>query len=400
MHIILYLKIIHISIFILAERRIMKYHLKTALISAIILAASSLTTGAGNADTAKDNEDAVCSVQIGTIKTPADQLGRARIEKLTELLDDVMQGEPLTDIVLPEDEPPGEPRLDEIVSEELQPESLSEEPQPDNDFSEELPPDASVQAEALSDMKSHIILHIRYDSGRKDTYRFFNENTQWLMQSPDGTVYGNADFISDYVQISTVDTDEAGTTTLTIPSDKLLKLSKELGTHDWNSVFTVNVYHRILYGSSLDEAVQNERKDLRQKLLLARYAQKNGFAPDESELEDYLTQLTDLVESAENYEEAEAAFESAGLTLKDEIRHSAKSVRTDLAREALYQVAYNNFWDGNDTIDGTEYWDVYEYWNAYVEKIINPTMDQSDLDEIDACLNTAEEFCREHLPEN
>lgn len=329
----------------------MKHYLKKIIISTVILAISSLALGAGKTDKTVEKADAVASVQIGTIKTPADKMGHVRLEKLTKCLEDVMQGEPLIDGILPE-EGANEP---------------------------------------------YIVVRLRYESGKKDTCRFYSIDDKWYMESPDGNVYGGADFITDYVQISVNEAVQKEKVVLEFPPEGLLELDGEFGERDWNYFFSENVYRRIASGSSVDEALLSAREELRQKLIFARYAMKNGYELDEAAFQERIASRIRLAESAENYEEVEAAYEAAGLTVADDIRRSAEYYRVIFEAELLYQEAYNSFREGEDMVGGTECWSVGEYWSEYVGQVIHPSITQEELDEINACLNEAEIFCEKHL---
>lgn len=348
----------------------MRHYVKAILISTAILAASCLASGAGKANEAMEKVDAVTSVQIGTIKTPADKMGRTRVEKLTKHLEEVMQGSPLVDEVLHE--------------------------QPESHLSEEPLTNAAGQSGGYQEAQ-YTTVHFRYESGRKNTYRFYAIDDKWYMESPDGNVYGDADFITDYVQTSVNEAVQNEKVVLELPPKWLLELDREFGERDWNYFFTEQVYRRIASGSSVDEAVSSARGELRQKLIFAGYAVKNGYGPDEDTFQERIASQIHLAESAENYEEVEAVYEAAGLTVADDIRRSAEYYRAVYAAEILYQEVYSSFREGEDTIGRTECWSVGEYWNEYVGQVINPSISQDELDEIDACLNEAEKFCRKHL---
>lgn len=353
----------------------MKHYLKVVLITFVILAASCLTLGAGKTNKAIEEADAVASVQIGTIKTPADSMGRVRVEKLTRCIEDVLRGVPLMDM-----SPQGEGVSD----------------QSENIIPEEPLADSTEQSNIHQD-RQYIVMHLRYDGGRKNTYRFYSIDDKWYMESPDGNVYGGADFITDYVQTSVNEAVRNEKVVLVSPPDGLLKLNKEFRERDWNYFFTENVYRRIAFGNSVNEAVLSAGGELRQKLILARYAVKNGYGLDEDTLQERIASWINLAESAENYDEVEAVYEAAGLTVEEDIRRSSEYYRVIFEAEILYEEVYNNFREGEDTVGETECWSVGEYWNEYVEHVINPSISQDELEEIDACLNAAEKFCEEHL---
>lgn len=342
----------------------MKNYLKIVLITFVILAASCLMLGAGKTEKSTEETDAVASVQVGTIKTPADSMGSERVGKLTRCIEDVLSRTPLIDV---SHQGGGIPSLADPA-----------------------------------DMRQgqYVVIHLRYDNKKKDTYRFYSADDKWYMESPDGNVYVGADFIAEYVQTSVNESMWNNKVVLESPPDGLLNLDGEFVERDWNYFFTENVYRRIASGSSVNAAVLSTREELRQKLIVGCYAEKNGYGLDKDTLQEHIASQINLARSAENYDEIEAIYEAAGLTVEEDIRRSTEYHRVNYETEILYEEIYNSFREGADTVGGIECWSVGEYWNKYVENVINPSISQDELEQIDACLNAAEEFCEEHFYES
>ena len=102
-----------------------------------------------------------------------------------------------------------------------------------------------------------------HEDGQKDIFHFFQENEKWYMQTGDGELYENADFITDIIHVEEAASGEtvpSGYTGLSITEEGLLRM------------------------------IQTDKAEK-----LAAYAKKEGFYPTEEEIAEEMDMSVDRV---------------------------------------------------------------------------------------------------------
>lgn len=177
-----------------------------------------------------------------------------------------------------------------------------------------------------------------HEDGQKDIFHFFKENDNWYMQTGDGKLYENADFVTDIIHVEDAVSEEtapSGYTGLSITEEGLLRMIQA---------------------------------DKAEKLI--SYAKKEGFYPTEEEIAEEMERYLSEYRKSPEYEERVKACELAGYEL-EELLHSQNDFLVRLMVEQRFgELRRIEYMEGTDTIDGVVYSDFNRYVNAFSNKYV------------------------------
>lgn len=177
-----------------------------------------------------------------------------------------------------------------------------------------------------------------HEDGQKDIFHFFKENDNWYMQTGDGELYENADFITDIIHVESADSEEtapSGNTGLSITEEGLLRM------------------------------IQTDKAEK-----LAAYAKKEGFYPTEEEIAEEMERYLSEYRKSPEYKERAKACEFAGYEL-EELLHSQNDFLVRIMVEQRFgEQRRIEYMEGTDTIDGVVYSDFNQYVNAFSNKYV------------------------------
>lgn len=177
-----------------------------------------------------------------------------------------------------------------------------------------------------------------HEGGQKDIFHFFKENDNWYMQTGNGELYENADFITDIIHVESADSGEtapSGNTGLSITEEGLLRM------------------------------IQTDKAEK-----LAAYAKKEGFYPTEEEIAEEMERYLSEYRKSPEYEERAKACEFAGYDL-EELLHSQNDFLVRIMVEQRFgELRRIEYMEGTDTIDGVVYSDFNQYVNAFSNKYV------------------------------
>lgn len=290
----------------------------------------------------------ISAVQFNTIKTSAEKMKLSQLAALWNALQDTMDAECETNPVFPHEEP------------------------------------------------YHTVC-LSYTDGSKDVFFFFCIDDNWYMKAPDGYIYKNADFITDYIQTGFADEDDRTLLTVHMPSARILELDRRFENRNWHFFFTKDVMLEMENNISEKDAIARTIQKHRQMLILYEYAQKNGFELTEDEFESQLENYISTLETADNYEEIDSAYSAAGTSVHEDIQKSSEYYRIQFTVSSLYDRKYREFKDGCDRINDTECWSFSEYWDTFVSETIYSSLEPAKLEEIEHALQEAQSYCQSVL---
>lgn len=181
---------------------------------------------------------------------------------------------------------------------------------------------------------------------RKEQYFFFCENSKWYMETKQGKVYEDAEFILNYADLS----------------DDLERASENI---------------TITVGETDEEEINNSEEKLRFEQKRMQYAQKHHIAKSE---EAYVKEFTKNFDH-ELYKDVIKQFGERDIEEEEAIQYLAKATYRSYVDNALYNYAYEEFRNGNDEINGTVYMTLNEYYNAYLTEVIYPESESYDVSE-------------------
>ena len=177
-----------------------------------------------------------------------------------------------------------------------------------------------------------------HEDGQKDIFHFFQENEKWYMQTGDGELYENADFITDIIHVEEAASGEtvpSGYTGLSITEEGLLRM------------------------------IQTDKAEK-----LAAYAKKEGFYPTEEEIAEEMERYLSEYRKSPEYKERAKACEFAGYEL-EELLHSQNDFLVRIMVEQRFEEQRRiEYMEETDTIDGVVYSDFNQYVNAFSNKYV------------------------------
>ncbi len=208
-----------------------------------------------------------------------------------------------------------------------------------------------------------------YEDGTKEKFFFFENDGKWYMETEQGILYENAEFIKDYAVPQKAQ--EAGPTVLTVNPEILeiyLTLLKENETVDRE--FEV-LYHMAAYekkGVPEKEAFQKAEQKLEKRQKLFEYAKKSGFFPSEGEQTEIVENYILAVKEAEGYDELEELCRQSQFSAEDILWTMKDSILENEISNRFYRARELEFMEGNDTVNGQVCGDIREYCQMFLQE--------------------------------
>ena len=252
------------------------------------------------------------------------------------------------------------------------------------------------KADTIQKPEDYDVVSIIYKDGSKDIFYFFHQDDKWYLETPEGIVYQNADFITDVFESSKEL--EVQSVHIREPYEWQLELEKETEKYDISFSFKLKVYYNINERAmTLEEAINDARQSIKTDMVLYQYALKEGYGLTEQEKQQALQEEIEQAKRAENYNEINEQYLAQGLTLEDSLKKQKESIAMSRATDRLYNAKYEEFRHGKDKIGNTVCETVTEYWNAFLMEEMWPQMENYDLGEFETQLDAAEEQIKNNL---
>ena len=246
------------------------------------------------------------------------------------------------------------------------------------------------KADTIQKPEDYDVVSIIYKDGSKDIFYFFHQDDKWYLETPEGIVYQNADFITDVFESSKEL--EVQSVHIREPYEWQLELEKETEKYDISFSFKLKVYYNINERAmTLEEAINDARQSIKTDMVLYQYALKEGYGLTEQEKQQALQEEIEQAKRAENYNEINEQYLAQGLTLEDSLKKQKESIAMSRATDRLYNAKYEEFRHGKDKIGNTVCETVTEYWNAFLMEELWPQMENYDFGELQKQLDITEE---------
>lgn len=243
-------------------------------------------------------------------------------------------------------------------------------------------PDEEAVVYGVKQGDKYFAVCLHYENGDKKVFHFYHIAGKWYMESPDGTMYANADFITDYVGGDFADMEEAVEgSPLILIDDDWLAWDEKFDEHDLNFDFYSEVKDSIERGSSEEEAIRVTKESLKNHQILIGYAKDMGHAVTDERIEVSLQDMAKALKSAKGADPEK---------IDSYLSKSWESTGDSLAVDSLWQSMSDSWRNGNDAILGTECDTFDDYWAQFLQKVVYPSADEDELAEIDAQLSDAE----------
>ena len=200
-----------------------------------------------------------------------------------------------------------------------------------------------------------------YEEETKDIFYFFPKDERWYLETENGDVYGNADFILDYVDIDfNVDVKRE----IRIDKDtfkRYLEIGKDFKTYDTKFSFANGVVNTMEEtGDTEEEAISKVRKSRIDTRKVYEYAKKSGYEVSEKEVEERIKKILEDFNEQEDYPEYEAICKEYGTTMEECLEKSRDYIKEEMTKNKLSLETYKDFQNGKDKIKDKTYETPYE----------------------------------------
>ena len=186
---------------------------------------------------------------------------------------------------------------------------------------------------SLTREEDFLAILLIHEDGQKDIFHFFQENEKWYMQTGDGELYENADFITGIINVVDVEANGHSFADFSIQGANAL-ISQE------------------------------------QSRMLHEYAKQEGFYPTEEELIQETEKYISDFKKSPNYEEYVKICAASGYEFEDLIRSQNDWVLNAMIIFRLDNRLRMEYMEGKDTIDGVVYDDFGYYQKAFRNKYV------------------------------
>lgn len=237
-----------------------------------------------------------------------------------------------------------------------------------------------------------------YEEETKDIFYFFPKDERWYLETENGDVYGNADFILDYVDIDfNVDVKRE----IRIDKDtfkRYLEIGKDFKTYDTKFSFANGVVNTMEEtGDTEEEAISKVRKSRIDTRKVYEYAKKSGYEVSEKEVEERIKKILEDFNEQEDYPEYEAICKEYGTTMKECLEKSRDYIKEEMTKNKLSLETYKDFQNGKDKIKDKTYETPYEYSRAILDEVVYTEISDEDISSYIQELDEAEAYYLENF---
>lgn len=260
-------------------------------------------------------------------------------------------------------------------------------PQQLSRFWEDLGSTVSVENEDLKEIaedKNFPSVLLIYEGGETESLRFFKDNDKWFMETQDGTVYENADFITEWIPYEEPENTEDQPSVITsaeideeLFGEYLDALKKqELSDLDGEVVYKTAAFRQ--QGTPSEKIEEEVRQIFIKRWKLFDYAEKEGFFPTEEEQDQIVEDCIARIKDQPYYAEYDKICKDAGLSFDDIVRKNKDLICELELTYKFYNDRAAEFKEGKDISDGHIYENLREYSVAFMEENIYGTEPESE----------------------
>lgn len=215
-----------------------------------------------------------------------------------------------------------------------------------------------------------------YEGGEIESLQFFKDRDKWFMETWDGTVYENADFITEWIPYEEPENTEDQPSVITSAEideelfgaylDALKK--QELSDLEGEVVYKIAAFRQQ---GVPEEKIQDQvRQIFIKRWKLFDYAEKEGFFPTEEEQDQMVEDCIAKIKDQPYYAEYDKICKDAGLSFDDIVRKNKDLICELELTNKFYDDRTAEFREGKDISDGHIYENFREYSIAFMEENI------------------------------
>lgn len=238
------------------------------------------------------------------------------------------------------------------------------------------------------------------DKNEKSTiFYFYRVDGKCYMETKNGELYEDANFIEEYL------TGDWGwhpapkglAAGMNVPQEATVRyaLDTEYDVRYW---LYSEITESMTEGLAEEAAITKAKETILREYRLYQYAVENGYQISDEEYEEILEERIAEAKQQENYMAAEQVCEKLGTTQESNIRKSSEWIwRMEDTIDYMQFCFYNEFREGNDTVDGVEYNSAGDYRNASMNYLILSVIDTIDISDFERELDAAEQYYRNYV---
>lgn len=215
-----------------------------------------------------------------------------------------------------------------------------------------------------------------YEGGEIESLQFFKDRDKWFMETWDGTVYENADFITEWIPYEEPENTEDQPSVITsaeideeLFGEYLDALKKqELSDLEGEVVHKTAAFRQ--QGTPSEKIEEEVRQIFIKRWKLFDYAEKEGFFPTEEEQDQMVEDCIARIKDQPYYAEYDKICKDAGLSFDDIVRKNKDLICELELTNKFYDDRTAEFREGKDISDGHIYENFREYSIAFMEENI------------------------------
>ena len=196
-----------------------------------------------------------------------------------------------------------------------------------------------------------------YEGGETESLQFFKDSDKWFMETQDGTIYENADFITEWIPYEELFGEYL---------DALKK--QELSDLEGEVVHKTAAFRQ--QGTPSEKIEEEVRQIFIKRWKLFDYAEKEGFLPTEEEQDQMVEDCIARIKDQPYYAEYDKICKDAGLSFDDIVRKNKDLICELELTNKFYDDRTAEFREGKDISDGHIYENFREYSIAFMEENI------------------------------
>lgn len=241
------------------------------------------------------------------------------------------------------------------------------------DLESTIPTENAKPEEPAEDKNFPSVLLI-YEGGGTESLQFFKDSDKWFMETQDGTIYENADFITEWIPYEERENTENQPRVITSPEidEELFGAyldalkNQELSDMEGEVVYKTEAFRQQNIPS---ETIKDQvRQIFIKRWKLFDYAEKEGFFPTEEEQKQMVEDCIARIKDEPYYEEYEKICKSEGLSFDDIVRKNKDLICELELTHKFYDARTEEFKEGKDISDGYIYENFREYCVAFMEE--------------------------------
>ena len=257
------------------------------------------------------------------------------------------------------------------------------------------------------------VVTLTYEDETKERFQFIQaeaDDSVWYVETEDGAVYQNAEFITEYIEGSPW-IENPGTATGTgieiNDPDGLREMIRlrlnleEMGlfysTTDLRAAFALEMLEQRSLFADEETALEMARTELAADLERYQYAVEHGYDLSEEELDARIAEWNDMLTASPDFGELETCYAGQGTTFEAMRGAQRESDRVRFVNQNLYDEVCKTFRRGNDRIGERVCENTEEYWLYYQLDVIAPAMEDYSEGTLTPLLDEAETFYLVHF---